>query len=110
MNTAGIITTVAGTGDGKTQFTGDGVPATTSTIYIASNHNGLAVDTAGNLYIADDGHHRIRKVDRDGIITTVAGNGKQGFSGDGGLATRLRSGAPVPWRWMAPGICTSPIR
>ena len=51
-------------------------------------HNGLAVDAAGNLYIADDGHHRIRKVDPKGIITTVAGNGSQNYSGDGVAATK----------------------
>jgi uncharacterized protein (TIGR03437 family) len=81
----GNITTVAG--NGNTQFNGDGGPATSATVYIAANHNGLAVDAAGNLYIADDGHHRIRKVNANGIITTVAGTGAQGFSGDGGPAT-----------------------
>jgi uncharacterized protein (TIGR03437 family) len=80
----GNITTVAG--NGNTQFKGDGGLATSGTVYIAANHNGLAVDGAGNLYIADDGHHRIRKVDSGGIITTVAGTGTQGFSGDGGPA------------------------
>jgi uncharacterized protein (TIGR03437 family) len=82
----GIITTVAG--NGNTQFTGDGGPATGSTVYIAGMHNGLAVDAAGNLFIADDGHHRIRKVDTKGIITTVAGNGSQNYSGDGVAATK----------------------
>lgn len=86
VNTAGIISTVAGFADEKTVFSGDGGPATSASIYIASNHNGLAVDGVGNLYIADDGHQRIRKVDTAGIIATVAGNGKQGFSGDGGAA------------------------
>ena len=88
VNTSGIISTVAG--NGNTQFAGDGGPATSATVYIASNHNGLAVDAAGNLYIADDGHHRIRKVDVNGIITTVAGTGTQGFSGDGGAAIRAQ--------------------
>jgi uncharacterized protein (TIGR03437 family) len=87
VSTAGIISTVAGFADEKTQFSGDGGPATSASIYIAANHNGLAVDSAGNLYIADDGHQRVRKVDTQGIITTVAGNGHQGFSGDGGAAT-----------------------
>jgi uncharacterized protein (TIGR03437 family) len=87
VDTAGIITTVAGFDGEKTQFSGDGGPATQASIYIASNHNGLAVDSAGNLYIADDGHQRIRKVDPNGIITTVAGNGKLDYSGDGVAAT-----------------------
>ncbi len=86
VDPSGIITTVAG--NGNTQFTGDGGPATSSTVYIAGMHNGLAVDAAGNLYIADDGHHRIRKVDPKGIITTVAGNGSQNYSGDGVAATK----------------------
>ena len=48
---------------------------------------GVAVDAAGNLYIADSDNRRIRKVDAGGTITTVAGNGTSGFSGDGGAAT-----------------------
>jgi sugar lactone lactonase YvrE len=88
INTAGIISTVAGHAGESTVFSGDGGLATTNaSIYISSNHNGLAVDSAGNLYIADDGHHRIRKVDTNGVITTVAGNGKLNYSGDGGPAT-----------------------
>lgn len=92
VSPSGIITTVAGTGG--TQFSGDGGLATSATVYIASNHNGLAVDAAGNLYIADDGHHRIRKVDPNGIITTVAGAGTQGFSGDGAAATKAQLWRP----------------
>jgi uncharacterized protein (TIGR03437 family) len=92
VSSAGIITTFAGTGN--TQFNGDGGQATSATVYIAGNHNGLAVDTAGNLYIADDGHHRIRKVSTTGIITTVAGTGSQGFSGDGGAATSAQLWRP----------------
>ncbi len=87
VNTAGIITTVAGIGNGSTVFNGDGGQATGATIYLGSNHNGIAVDRNGNLYIADPGHHRVRKVDTSGIITTVAGIAKLGFSGDGGPAT-----------------------
>ncbi|HTR38055.1 MAG TPA: SBBP repeat-containing protein [Bryobacteraceae bacterium] len=87
VNTAGIISTVAGFQGEKTQFSGDGGQATSASIYISSNHNGLAVDSAGNLYIADDGHQRIRKVDPTGIITTVAGNGQRNYSGDGVQAT-----------------------
>ena len=86
VDPSGTITTVAG--NGNVQFAGDGGPATSSTVYILGAHNGLAMDAAGNLYIADDGHHRIRKVDAKGIITTVAGNGSQNYSGDGVAATK----------------------
>ncbi len=85
VNTAGIISTVAG--NGKTTFSGDGGPATSAALQLSSNHDGIAVDNAGNLYIADFGGNRVRKVDTSGIIRTVAGNGTLGFSGDGGPAT-----------------------
>jgi uncharacterized protein (TIGR03437 family) len=75
------ITTVAG--NGNCSFSGDGGPATSASLY---QPEGVAVDSADNLYIADSGNHRIRKVS-GGTITTVAGNGNQGFSGDGGPAT-----------------------
>jgi len=85
----GVITTVAG--DGRVSFGGDGGPATRASLY---EPKGVAVDEAGNLYIADTFHHRIRKVDRAGIITTVAGNGVSGFSGDGGPATQASLNFP----------------
>jgi hypothetical protein len=79
----GIITTVAGTG--FRGFSGDGFPATSASL---GDPSGVAVDAFGNLFIADERNHRIRRVDAaSGIITTVAGNGIRGFSGDGGLAT-----------------------
>jgi hypothetical protein len=53
------------------------------------------VDAHGNLFIADYGNHRVRKVTLDGIITTVAGTGTAGFSGDGGKATDARLSGPV---------------
>jgi uncharacterized protein (TIGR03437 family) len=84
VNPAGIITTVAG--NGTRGFSGDGGAATSAQIN-PSTHMGLAVDSSGNLYFADVANHRIRKVDTKGIITTVAGNGIAGFSGDGGPAT-----------------------
>jgi uncharacterized protein (TIGR03437 family) len=81
----GVITTVAGNGtDGYGGYGGDNGPATGAELYYPC---GVAVDSAGNLYIADDGNHRIRKVSSTGVITTVAGNGTAGFSGDGGPAT-----------------------
>ena len=77
----GIITTVAG--NGSAAFSGDGGPAASASL---NSPQGVAVDQAGNLYIADVGNQRIRKVS-NGIVTTVAGNGSTGFSGDGGPAT-----------------------
>lgn len=77
----GIITTVAG--DGTPGFGGDGGPATVASLNFP---HAMVVDGAGDLYIADDYNHRVRKVAADGIITTVAGDGADGFSGDGGPA------------------------
>ncbi len=85
VNASGTITTVAG--DGAQGFSGDGGPATNARLYFPS---GVAVDTSGNLFIADTSNHRVRKVNASGTITTVAGNGTSGFSGDGGPATNAR--------------------
>ena len=80
----GVITTYAGTGEAD--FGGDGGPATQATL---ATPYGLALDAAGNLYIADSGNARVRKVTAStGVITTVAGNGRVGFSGDNGQATQ----------------------
>src|SRR5581483_4502046 len=82
VNTSGTISTVAGNGiDG---YSGDGGPAINAELSIFS---GVGVDSAGSLLIADTLNNSIRKVDANGIITTVAGNGKQGYLGDGGWAT-----------------------
>ncbi len=70
-------------GNGTRGFGGDGGPATEAMI-AWSNH--LVADKAGNLFIADSGNQRIRKIDKMGIITTIAGTGEDGFSGDGGPA------------------------
>jgi sugar lactone lactonase YvrE len=85
----GIIRTVAGSP--ISGFSGDGGPATSARL---SSPTGIAVDTAGNLFIADTYNNRIRKVTPDGIISTVAGNGASGFSGDGGPATSARLNYP----------------
>jgi trimeric autotransporter adhesin len=77
----GVITSVAG--NGTAGFSGDSGPATSAQL---SNPDGVAVDSAGNLYIADSNNSRIRKVS-NGVITTVAGSGMAGFSGDNGSAT-----------------------
>jgi uncharacterized protein (TIGR03437 family) len=87
--TNGVITTVAGSGGPG--FSGDNGPATSAQLYFP---DGVAVDSAGNLYIADFGNNRIRKVS-DGVITTVAGNGTQGFSGDNGPATSAELNSPT---------------
>lgn len=85
-----VITTVAG--NGVATFGGDGGPATAARLYVPM---GLAFDAAGNLFVADTSSHRIRRVDSvTGIITTVAGNGSFGFSGDGGPATAAQLSHP----------------
>ncbi|MES2221921.1 MAG: hypothetical protein V4587_13265 [Acidobacteriota bacterium] len=85
-----IISTVAG--NHKPGYAGDGGPATSAELH---SPNGVAVDTNGNLYIADLGNNVVRKVAAtSGIITTVAGSGTAGFSGDGGLATSAELDAP----------------
>jgi sugar lactone lactonase YvrE len=86
---AQIITTVAGGGTGGL---GDGGPAVDCELY---NPYGLAIDNAGNLYIADRGYNRIRKISADGIITTIAGTGSPSFSGDGGPATNASINFPL---------------
>src|SRR5207244_2798637 len=73
-------------------FSGDNGPATSASL---NSPIGMASDSAGNLYIADANNDRIRKVDTAGIITTVAGNGVQGFSGDGGPATSAMLNYPT---------------
>ncbi len=88
---SGIITTVAG--NGYTLYAGDGGAATSASI---NNQYGIAVDASGNLFIADTYNNRIRKVNAStGIITTVAGNGTYGYSGDGGAATSAKLYSPV---------------
>ena len=82
---ADLISPVAGTGiDG---FAGDGGPALLARL---RSPNGVAVDGSGNVYIADTGNFRVRKVTPDGKIRTIAGNGRYGSTGDGGPATQAR--------------------
>jgi trimeric autotransporter adhesin len=85
----GIITTVAG--DGMKMYKGDGGAATSASLYAS----GVAVDASGNIYIADSYNMRVRMVTKStGIITTVAGDGRQGYKGDGGLATTASLNIP----------------
>jgi len=86
---SGIITTFAGTGVGG--FGGDGGLATKSYL---SFPNFVVADAVGNLYISDSGNYRVRKVSPSGTISTVAGNGSAGSSGDGGLATNASIDTP----------------
>jgi len=89
VDASGTIVTVAG--NGNEGFSGDGGPAVQAQL---ASPSGLAVDGAGNLYIADFSNHRIRRVDAKGIITTIAGTGVMGYSGDGGPAARARLNRP----------------
>ena len=97
----GVITTVAG--NGFPGFTGDSGIATAAQL---DTPNGLTVDKNGNLFIADSGNNRIRRVDAvTGIITTVAGNGGFGFSSDGGPATSAELALPIG---LNTGLATDP--
>jgi uncharacterized repeat protein (TIGR01451 family) len=82
VNASGNISTFAGTGTGG--FAGDGGLATAAQL---DGPEDVMADSSGNVYIADHGNHMIRKIDTSGNISTVAGNGTAGFSGDSGLAT-----------------------
>ena len=94
VDTASVIHTFAG--NGNLGFTGDGGSATNAALWPPLNgHHGIAVDTAGNLYIPDYNNHRVRKVDTAGNISTVAGSGATLDSGDGGQATSAGVRFPI---------------
>ena len=86
IDSNGIIRTVAGGGEGP--GSGDGGPATQASL----DPTAVAIDLSGNLLIADAGRSSIRRVDAHGIITTIAGNGFEGNTGDGGPATAAEIG------------------
>ena len=90
----GVITTVAG--NGQVGFSGDSGPAVEAAFnpFGAFGSAGIAVDSEGNLYLADPGNHRIRRVTPDGIISTIAGTGEPGFDGDGGAPENARLNSP----------------
>src|SRR5207244_3552663 len=85
----GIITTVAG--NGISGFSGDGGSAFLAQL---NDPRGVAVDRAGNFFIADTNNHRLRKVDSAGVIKTIAGTGTNGFAGDGASAAEAQLGYP----------------
>lgn len=89
VDTAGNISTVAGNGDSI--YNGDGIAAISAGISV----RGIAVDASGNLYIADAQNFRIRKVAPNGLISTAAGNGTTGFTGDGGQAKNAALSFPT---------------
>ena len=89
ISTSLVITTLAG--NGFANYSGDGGPASNSQL---SNPNGVAVDAAGNIYIVDTNNSRIRKIDTHSVLTTVAGNGISGYSGDHGPAIDAQLSAP----------------
>jgi sugar lactone lactonase YvrE len=91
VNTSGIISTIAGT-PGVFGYSGDGGPATAAQMGAPV---GIAVDATGNIYFADAGKHVIRKIATNGVITTVAGNGTAGYSGNGGAATTAQLNGPT---------------
>ncbi len=90
VTAGGTIVTVAGTG--AAGFAGDGGAATRAQL---DSPAGLAVDAAGNIYVADQRNHRIRRITRAGAITTIAGSGEAGFAGDGGEARSARLNLPA---------------
>lgn len=89
VNQEGIISTVAG--NGNAGFSGDGGPAREASLNLP---RGVAVDRLDRLFISDMGNHRIRRVDLDGMISTVVGSGIVGFSGDGGPAADAQLNGP----------------
>jgi len=90
ITAAGTVRTVAGTG--AAGYSGDGGPATQAEL---NAPQALAIDSAGNLYIADARNNRVRRVDPAGVITTVAGTGQPGFSGDGGAPSAAQLDQPA---------------
>jgi uncharacterized protein (TIGR03437 family) len=89
IDVKGIVTTVAGIG--VAGFSGDGGPAAAATVNLPY---GVAADLAGNVYIADLGNQRVRRIAPDGTMSTVAGTGVKGSLGDGGLATNAQLMSP----------------
>ncbi len=98
ITAAGIITTFAGTG--VSGFSGDGAAATAAKFYQPAY---VRADNSGNIYITDNGNHRIRKVSAAGIVTTIAGTGTAGNTGDNGPATAATLNLPAGLAFDASG-------
>jgi YVTN family beta-propeller protein len=98
VSTTGTITTYAGTG--ICGYNGDNISAKTAMVCVP---NGLLVDASGNLIVADGGNSRIRKISTTGKITTIAGNGVFGYSGDGGPALSASIGQPFKMTYDSAG-------
>ena len=90
IDASGTVTTFAGTGEEGSG--GDGGPATQAQFAAPT---GVAVDVVGNVYVADSGNNRVRRIDPSGTITTLAGTGEEGFRGDGGPATEAQFDGPT---------------
>jgi len=97
----GLISTIAGTG--APGFSGDTAAATAATLALP---HGLSIDASGNIYFADTNNHRIRRISPEGIITTVAGDGTQAFSGDGGAAIAASLDTPRSTALSPAGLLT----
>jgi uncharacterized protein (TIGR03437 family) len=95
ITTNGVVNTVAG--NGLFRFSGDGGPATSATLYLPVS---VLEDSSGNIIFTEPGVNRIRRVAPDGTISVYAGNGTEGYSGDGGPATAASLGDP---NYLAPG-------
>lgn len=89
VDIAGVITTIAG--NGLSEYNGDFGPATEAAI---GEPEAVTVDSFGNIYFCDYHNHIIRKVDSEGFISSIAGNGTSGYSGDGGVATQAQLNCP----------------
>ena len=90
IDAMGMISTLAGSGERG--YSGDAGPAAEARL---DHPEGVAVDTAGNVYVADSANHRIRRIDATGMITTLAGSGERGYSGDARSAAEARLAYPA---------------
>lgn len=90
VSAEGVVTTIGGTGERG--YSGDGGPALDATF---NTPYGVVVDDEGDVFVADTGNHAVRRIGTDGIVTTVAGSGRAGSSGDGGPAVSARLSSPL---------------